>query len=257
MAASPGSFVWYELMTSDLKAAETFYQKVVGWKAQDSGMTDRSYTIVSAGATPVGGMMTIPDDAKKMGAGPAWVGYINVGDVDAAAAKVKAAAGAIYRAPEDIPGVGRFAVVADPQGAAFMLFKPASDQGPPPAAPGTPGTVGWRELHAVDGAKAFDFYAGQFGWTKAEAMDMGPMGLYQIFATGAESVGGMMTKRPEQPVPAWLYYFNVDAIDAAATRVNDAGGKIINGPMEVPGPMWIVNCIDPQGAMFALVGPRR
>ena len=257
MANPHGAFVWYELMTSDLQAAEAFYRKVVGWTAQDSGMSDRTYTIVSAGATPVGGLMSIPEEARKMGAGPAWLGYIGVPDVDASTAALKAAGGAVYRAPQDIPGVGRFAVVADPQGATFMLFKGSAEHGPAPAAPGTPGHVGWRELHAADGAKAFAFYSAQFGWSKAEAMDMGARGVYQIFTTGADPVGGMMTKMPEQPVPAWLYYFNVEAVDAAVARVNEAGGKVINGPTEVPGGSWIVNCIDPQGALFALVGAKR
>ena len=83
------------------------------------------------------------------------------------------------------------------------------------------------------------------------------MGLYQLFCTGGEAVGGMMTKVPEMPVAAWLYYFNVDAIDAAAQRVTAAGGKVVNGPMEVPGGSWIINAADPQGALFALVAPKR
>ena len=256
MAATANSFVWYELMTSDLTAAETFYKGVVGWATQDAGMPE-PYTMVLAGGRAIGGLMTIPEEARKMGAPPSWVGYIGVPDVDAAAARVQAAGGALHRAPDDIPGVGRFAVVADPQGAGFMLFKGNMDEAPPAPPPGTAGTVGWHELHAGDGASAWDFYAGQFGWTKDSAMDMGPMGLYQLFCTGGEAVGGMMTKMPEMPVAAWLYYFNVDAIDAAAQRVTAAGGKVVNGPMEVPGGSWIINAADPQGALFALVAPKR
>ena len=175
----------------------------------------------------------------------------------AATARVQAAGGTVCHVPEDIPGVGRFSVLTDPQGAAFILFKGNLDAAPPAPPPGTPGTVGWHELHAGDGAKAWDFYSTQFGWTKDSAMDMGPMGVYQLFATGGEAVGGMMTKMPEQPMPAWLYYFNVEAIDAAAQRVSAGGGKVVNGPMEVPGGQWIINAVDPQGAMFALVAPTR
>ena len=126
--------------------------------------------------------------------------------------------GKTYRPPQDIPGVGRFAVMADPHGATFMLFRGATGDAPPAAAPGTPGHVGWHELHAGDGAAAFAFYAGQFGWEKHEAMDMGPVGRYQMFGlagSGNVSMGGMMTKMPETPRPHWLYYFNVEAIDAA------------------------------------------
>ena len=137
MAATANSFVWYELMTSDLAAAETFYKGVVGWATQDAGMPE-PYTMVLAGSSAIGGLMTLPEEARKMGAPPCWVGYIGVPDVDAAAARVQAAGGALHRAPDDIPGVGRFAVVADPQGAGFMLFKGNMDDAPPAPHPEQP-----------------------------------------------------------------------------------------------------------------------
>jgi len=257
MSKNHGKFVWYDVMTSDTKAAESFYHEVIGWDAKDSGMPDVSYTLLSMGPAMVGGLMPIPEDARKAGVGPTWMGYIGVNDVDAYAKRVKTAGGAIRREPSDIPGVGRFAVAADPHGAGFILFKGASEEAPPPAPAGTPGHVGWHELHAGDLDRAFAFYSGLFGWTKAEAMDMGPMGTYQIFAISGVPCGGMMTKPPQIPHPFWLYYFNVDGIDAAMTRVKKAGGQILNGPMEVPGGSWIAQSSDPQGAMFAMVAPRR
>ncbi|TIX38240.1 MAG: VOC family protein, partial [Mesorhizobium sp.] len=130
------------------------------------------------------------------------------------------------------------------------------DQPPVPAR--TPGHIGWHELYTTDWTAAFDFYAEQFGWTKAGDFDMGPaMGTYQVFAFGGEPVGGMMNKPEQIPVPVWQFYFNVAAIDAAAKRVTDNGGKVIMGPMEVPGGDWIVQCTDPQGAHFALIAPAR
>jgi uncharacterized protein len=250
-----GQFVWYELMTTDPKAATAFYESVVGWKGQDAGMPE-PYTLLMAGANHIGGLMGLPAEAAAHGAQPAWLGYVSVADVDAAVQQLQAHGGALHRPAADIPGVGRFAVVADPQGAVFILFKDAGGT-PPPALPqGTPGTVGWHELMAGDGTTAFDFYAKQFGWTKTTGMDMGPMGIYQLFAAGGPDIGGLMTKMPEQPVPAWLFYFYVDSIAAAVQRVNQAGGQVINGPMEVPGGEWIINGIDPQGAMFSLVGPK-
>jgi predicted enzyme related to lactoylglutathione lyase len=204
----------------------------------------------------VGGLMPIPADAKAMGARPGWMGYVGVSDVDGYAARVKAAGGAIHRPPADIPGVGRFSVVADPQGAAFILFKGMGGEEPAAVAHGTPGHIGWHELHTTDREAGFAFYASLFGWTKTEAMDMGPAGTYQMFATGGETVGGMMNRTPEMPATCWLYYFNVDKIDAAVARVTQAGGKVLNGPLEVPGGVWIAQCLDPQGAMFAMVGPK-
>ena len=230
---------------------------VVGWKIKDAGMGGPfPYSIASVGDYGVAGLMTIPEDAKAMGAPPCWTGYIWVPDVDAAVPKLTASGGKLHKGPMDIPGVGRFAVVSDPYGAMFMLFRDAG--GNPPSAPamGTPGLVGWRELSAGDGAGAFAFYSGLFGWKKEGEFDMGPMGIYQLFTTGHES-GGMMTKPPQAPGPCWLYYFNVEAIDAATARIAASGGKVVNGPHQVPTGQWIVQAIDPQGAMFALLAPIR
>lgn len=257
MTAVRGKFVWCELMTSDLKAAQTFYKNVVGWTMSDAGLASHPYTILSAGETPLGGMMAMPQEVCDRGANPGWVGYIGVDDVDAFAAKVKSAGGAVLRAAEDLPGVGRFAVVADPHGAAFVLFKSAGFEPPAPASSCTPGLVGWRELQAGNLDEAWDFYAGLFGWTKTMAVDMVPMGTYQTFATGSDAVGGMMTKMPEAPHPFWLYYFYVDAVEAAMARVKDNGGQVLFGPQEVPGGAWIAQALDPQGALFAMVGPRQ
>jgi len=258
MSQPTGKFVWYELMTTDTAAAAAFYQSVVGWEAKDSGMPGGGYTIFNAGTQGVGGMMAIPDEACAMGVPPSWSGYIWVDDVDAYVGKVCAAGGKSLRPAEDIPGVGRFAVVADPYGAAFMLFKDSgmTSAGAEPV-PGTPGHIGWHELHAGDGVGAFAFYSSLFGWTKGDTMDMGPNGVYQLFATGGDAVGGMMTKMPETPAPCWVYYFNVAALDAAVDKVTAGGGKVVMGPMQVPGGSWIVNGIDPQGAYFALVAPKR
>lgn len=257
MPTSPKSFVWYELMTSDMNAAEAFYKKVIGWNSEPfSG--PMPYTIMKAGDDMIAGVMTLPEEARAMGGQPGWVGYIYADDVDAQTESVKQAGGKVYKAPEDIPNVGRFSVVTDPQGAIFMLFKPnASDTNPTPPPMGTPGHVGWRELYTTDWSEAFDFYSKQFGWTKDQAMDMGPMGTYQLFAAGGEAIGGMMNKPENVPMPAWGFYFGVPAIDAAITCVQENGGQVLNGPMEVPGGAWVVNCMDPQHAMFSLVAPTR
>jgi hypothetical protein len=256
MTAKPSKFIWYDLMTSDLKAAEKFYGKVVGWKIADSGMPGMSYSILSTGDVMVGGMMASPAGAGTMGR-PAWTGYIFSSDVDADTKRAAKMGGKICREPADIPGVGRFAVIADPHGAMFNLFKPNSDQSPAPVPDATPGHIGWRELHAGDGKTAWDFYCGMFAWTKAQSFDMGALGVYQLFATGGTAVGGMMTRLADTPMPHWLYYFNVDAIDAAAARASKAGGKVIMGPHQVPTGQWIVQCADPQGAEFPMLAAKR
>jgi uncharacterized protein len=249
-----GKFVWYDQMSNDLPGAAAFYTKVVGWTLAPNTMNGQRYSLLQAGPTMIGGLMPIPEHAK--GVHPAWMGYIAVDDVKAYGDKVKAAGGAIHRLPTDIPNVGTFAIAADPDGAGFLLFKGNSSEAPAQD-PMAPGHVGWHELHAGNGERAFAFYSGLFGWTKGEAMDMGAMGKYQTFTTKGAQGGGMMTKTPDTPAPLWLYYVNADAIDAAAGRVKAAGGRIVNGPMPVPTGRWIVHGIDPQGAMFALIAPTK
>ena len=256
------SFIWYELLTTDQDAAIAFYKAVVGWEVDDQHMAelgDMRYSILSAGDRQVGGLMQLTDDMCKQGARPAWIGYVFVPDTDAAAKAIVAAGGAIHMGPEDIPNVGRFAMVADPGGAAFYVMTPLPrDDVPPPPGPNDPGVVSWHELYAGNGQEAaFAFYSGQFGWETLENMDMGPMGQYRIFGSNGVPIGGMMDKPAELPVSAWAYYVNVDGIDAAIDRINANGGKVAMGPHEVPGGSWIVQAFDPQGAFFALVSPHR
>jgi hypothetical protein len=256
MAHTHGRFVWYELMTTDMAAAESFYRDVIGWGAQDAGVSGVNYTMFIVDQRPVSGSMALPESARSMGIPPLWLGYIAVDDVDTLAADIVTDGGVVHRAAADIPGIGRFAIVGDPQGAAFALFKGNSSP-PEPAAMGTPGHIGWHELYAADDEEAFAFYSKTFGWLLSRDVDMGPMGVYKIFGLDGNDMGGMMTKSPEMPTPAWTFYFNVDAIDAALDRIKQAGGDVLNGPMQVPGDNWVIQCRDPQGAMFALVAPKR
>jgi predicted enzyme related to lactoylglutathione lyase len=257
MSEPHGKFCWYELMTTDTEAAGAFYSDVLDWNLQDSGHPSMTYTLLKVGDHGIGGMMKLPDAAGEAGARPGWMGYIWVRGVEAALDRVIAAGGTVHRAPDDIPTVGRFAVVSDPQGANFILFRHFGDQEAPPVAPGTPGYTGWHELHAGDRESAFAFYADQFGWTKGEAHDMGgPVGIYQTFAIDGIQSGGMINKMEIVPHPFWLFYFNVEDIDAAAARVTAGGGQIMMGPHEVPGGSWILQGLDPQGGMFALTGPK-
>ena len=251
MFTPKGKFGWYELMTSDTEAAGKFYSDVVGWTTHampsDGGM---EYTSFNLGHTGIAGMLTIPGHV-------AWIGYISVEDVDAHIEKIVEAGGKLWKPATDVPGMLRFAVMSDPQGAAIVVFTPSPTM-PAQARPEspTPGTIGWHELYTTDVDAGFDFYNKLFGWTKVSDMDMGPMGVYRLFDEGDHKkmgVGGMMTKAPHMPVSCWGFYFNVDAIGAALKRLESGGGKLINGPMRIPGGGWIINAQDPQGAMFSLL----
>jgi hypothetical protein len=252
-----GQFCWVELLTSDVESARAFYGDVVGWTCSAPGHNPRDYRIFSFDGQGAAGLMQLPEEAKAQGARPSWFGYVLSSDVDADVEKIMADGGRLYRPPETLPGMGRFAVVADPQGAAFALWSDLSGQTHSDHPPMSPGRVGWHELYTDDVEKAFGFYAEQFGWTKANAIDMGPMGAYQIFVTGAQPVGGMMRRPPHMPKPFWNYYLTVPALDAAIAKVEAGGGRIVMGPQEVPGGAWIINAFDPQGAFFSLVAAKR
>lgn len=253
-----GQFFWYDIMTTDTKAAARFYSTVVGWGTLEQGTAGKEYTVFTVNGQGVAGLMPIPEDVAQQGAKPGWMGYISVEDVDAGAAELKKLGGTLHREPQTVPGIIRFAVVSDNQGAAFYIARGLAKQTMPEFPMDMPGTVGWRELYATNLKSAFAFYQAMFGWTKGDSIDMGEMGTYQLFMTGGSTAaGGMVTKPPSIPRPFWGYYFNVPAIDAAVDRVNSAGGTVMMGPQQVPGGQWIVQCKDPQSAYFALVGPKR
>jgi predicted enzyme related to lactoylglutathione lyase len=244
-------FVWYEYMSNAMDAAAAFYGEVVGWSV--SPWQGSEYSLFETEGRSVGGLMKLPSEACAAGAKPGWIGYVAVADIDAAAARLTAGGGALHKGPWEIAGVGRIAAVADPQGAGFMLSQPA-EAGAAPALMER-GNVGWHELYTTDWEAAFAFYEEQFGWTKGEALNMGPLGTYQLFASDGVVIGGMMNNEVGGR-PLWLFYFVVGDIDAAVARLEKAGGKMLNGPMEVPGGAWVIQAFDPEGAMFALVGSR-
>lgn len=255
-----GQFIWYELMTTDVAAAARFYNAVTGWNAKPLDMPSMNYTVLELPDEPVGvgGVMELQAIHKAEGIPPNWTGYVAVDDVDLCAADVVTLGGSVRRQPEDIAGVGRFAVVADPHGAVFVIFALTPLAEPPPCAvPGAPGTVGWHELLSGDPDEVFPFYEKLFGWKKDELLDMGGAGGYQLFSIAGEVRGGMMAKPAEVPMAHWAFYINVPALDAAIGKIAEGGGRIVFGPREVPGGSVIVQAVDPQGAFFCLVAPHR
>ncbi len=256
MADPPGRFVWYELMTTDMEAATAFYTNVVGWGTRDASVPDVPYTLFTTAEISVTGVMMLPPDASDVGVKPGWIGYVGVDDVDAATRRLRQLGGAVHVPPFEIPGISRFSMVSDPQAAAFALFKwiePGHEQ---PADLSMRGRVGWHELLADDRETALAFYSALFGWQKADA-EVGAAGTYQTFSVAGQTVGGMVDRPTNVLAPLWLYYFNVGDIDAAARRVRAHGGQLLDNPAEVPGGNWIVQCTDPQGASFALLGKRK
>jgi predicted enzyme related to lactoylglutathione lyase len=245
-----GRFAWYELLTTDMAAAKVFYGRVVGWDAKD-GSAAFPYTILTADHAEVGGLMELPPEARRMGAMPRWVGYVEVDDIDGTVDRLKRLGGSVFVPPTD-SNIGRVSIVADPQTATFGLLGGLKCGGPLEQ-PEKPGQVGWRELFAADGKKAFAFYSELFGWQLAER-ENDLLESYQLIAQGGRTFGGIFPKLPRAPVPFWLYYVEVPDIALAVARVKEGGGRVVQGPMELLGGSWIARCIDPQGAMFSLQG---
>jgi len=247
-AKARGQFVWHDLVTASAEAAIQFYPKFVPWKTQ-SWEQDSSYTLWVAKSGPVGGIMPLSEAAKSSGAKPHWLPYIATLDLEDTINEATRLGGLVITRPTEIPNGGRYAVLADPQGAIFGLY--SSHNLTPPGKP-KPGEFSWHEHAGDDYAKAFEFYSALFGWEKLVEHDMGPMGIYLIFGTHGVPMGGMFTKPPHMPAANWGSYALVNSAQQAAASATKAGGRVMNGPMEVPGGDWIAQIADPQGAAFAV-----
>lgn len=257
MSNRVGDLVWYELLTTDPKAALPFYTSVVGWKTEVWPTGNYTMWVGSSGA--LGGVTALPDAAKAMGARPYWQASIQVASVDETVAKVKQLGGQVY-VTEDVPDVGRIAVIADPQGAVVSVFTPTGEMQPHDRA--RQGEFSWHELYTTDHEAAFAFYHAIAGWERLDEFDMGPMGKYLLWGRDRTQLGGMMTKPRDMKTPdgrevppSWMYYITIEDLDAALDRARAGGARVLNGPMPVPGGQRIVQLMDPQGAAFALVTP--
>jgi hypothetical protein len=250
-AVTPGRFIWHELLSTNPDAAIPFYRKVVGWDVtlwdQDPG-----YRMFTSSGVPVAGLMLLPEQAKAGGAPPHWISYVSVRDCDQTVAQAVRMGAMTYLEPMDVPTVGRVAVLADPQGATIGVYQPATSGHPSEEA--ALGDFSWHELVADDWKTAWEFYHALFSWEPDHQFDMGPMGTYWIFRRGPGSrmMGGMFTRPPEIPHAHWLPYVHVASAHRAAELGGKHGGRVINGPMEVPGGDYITQLLDPQGATFAV-----
>lgn len=248
--SSHGTPVWYELTTTDPNAAQAFYTRILDWRFADSGMPDFDYRIGHAGDHRIVGVMAPPE----VGMPPRWGIYFAVKDCDATAKAVTDAGGKVCHAPADIPNVGRFAVLADPQGGTFCVLQA---EGPDSRAfdQMRQGHGNWHELPTTDPKAALDFYGRILGWKAGAAMDMGEMGAYQLFSHDGRDIGGIMPLG-KAANPGWIPYFGTSSAEVAVSTITAAGGTVLHGPAEVPGGAFIVSARDPQGAEFAVVGPK-
>ena len=258
MSNGEGTPVWFELTTPDQDASQSFYEHVAGWTVAASPMAEHGgYRVASApDGAQVAGLMTPPPGVSMHG----WALYFGTADVDAAAARVKELGGTIYFGPMDIPQVGRFATVADPQGIVFNLMTGSSPEGSQAfaTAPGGLGHGVWVELATPDPDKAFAFYGKMFGWEKAGAMPMGEAGDYAFIGKGESFRPGAVMSSATTGAPArWNWYVHVADIDAAITAAKAHGGALLQGPDPIPGGDYSANVSDAHGCQIGLVGPRK
>ncbi len=240
-----GRFCWHELMTSDRAAARDFYRSLAGWTMSTWEGGGEPYEMWVNGERPLGGLLDLPAPETP----PCWLAYVSVPDLDDILERAKAWKGSILNVLA-VPQVGRFAVLADPQGAVFAVIEPEGEtpgHDDPPAV----GDVSWNELATTDPEAAWSFYSDLFGWQDAGRMDMGELGEYLPFAAGAHPIGGIC-KAPAGMPAAWLYYIRVPDMDVALERIRAKGGQILNGPMEVPDGDMVAQCMDNRGIAFAV-----
>jgi predicted enzyme related to lactoylglutathione lyase len=246
--AARGRFVWFEVMTRDLEKTKAFYSEIAGWKFAPFG-GESTYELMSAGEKQVGAVMPVGPGEQ-----PRWLGYIATDDVDGTTQRTQKMRGKVITPPKDIPDVGRYAVLTDPQGAELGLYDSKHNGSAPD--PMALGQIGWNELNTTDWKSAWQFYSELFGWKEVSSMPMGgDLGDYFIFGPNPKDMfGGMSNAAKGMPKPAahWLHYVNVQSADETAKRIVQIQGTVMNGPMDVPGGGRIAQCIDPQGAVFGI-----
>jgi predicted enzyme related to lactoylglutathione lyase len=200
----------------------------------------------AAGSGPLGGSV-----AQAAGT-PHWLHYVGTTDIEATVQAAKGRGGSVTKEISSIPNGGKYAVLADPQGAAIAVYQSAQDAGK--ESPPKRGEFSWHELATTDWKGALDFYSAVFGWEKMAEHDMGAMGKYVLFGSNGVQRGGIFNKPAEYPGgPAWLGYVRVKDVNETAKKAKGARATLVNGPMEVPGGDWIAQFVDPYGAMFAVL----
>lgn len=256
--ANPHGFpIWYELLTKDAAASTAFYERVLGWTVKPSPVgAQHDYRQIDGASGAVGGMLQLTDQMCSSGARPTWLVYFGVDDVDAAVAKVVEHGGKVQLPAFDMPGVGRLAMVTDPQGIPFYVMRGASDGESKAWERTGMGKCNWNELTTSDQRSANDFYAKVLGWTYPDKMAMPGGKDYVFVAVAGTTIGATMESDDPKMPKAWSFYFRAPDIEKAVADIKEAGGTIHAGPMEVPGNDMVVVASDPHGVAFGVAAPK-
>jgi predicted enzyme related to lactoylglutathione lyase len=250
-----GTPIWYELLTSDAKASTSFYESVIGWKVQPAAPGDpKGYQMIDAPNAHIGGLMELSPEMRSNGARPTWLVYVGVEDVDATLKDVTEAGGKVMMPAFDIPNVGRIAMIADPQGIPLYVMRGAMNEVSTVFERAGMGKCNWNELATPDQAAATAFYTKVFGWKYPDKLSMPGGGDYLFVDAGGVGIGAITGLHGEAK-PGWCFYFRTPNIEAAVERVKKGGGKVLQGPMEVPGGDKVIVALDPDGAPFGVAAP--
>jgi predicted enzyme related to lactoylglutathione lyase len=260
-----GTPIWYELMTPDPGGVASFYRSTLGWEIPSDGhdMPNGSQyrEIRRADSGHAGGVLTLTPQMAGGGARPGWMAYFHVQDVDACVAKAQSLGASIHMPPMTMEGVGRMAMLADPQGAPFYVMDPVPPPDQPDAQsdvfqPRSPGHCWWNELETTDEPAATAFYKALFGWSMENTMPMGDKGVYRLIDQGDGQMGAINPWMADYMTVGWLPYFGVADIEAARDAANANGGTVMQDVQEVPGGDFIIIAKDPAGAPVGFVGPK-
>lgn len=248
MTYQHGRFTWFEHCTHDTERARVFYSELLGWTIDPVEMSDGSiYQLIKSGQVGVGGLITLASDHTTA---PFWLSYLSVANVDEVARRVVEEGGSMVKEGVDLPGVGRIAVVQDPQRAVLALFK--GEIGDPEEAEG-PGCWWWNELWTKSDLDAIDFYRSVFGYGQ-DSLELRE-GTYYLLMQGDLPRGGVMQSTDERVQPGWLPYVRVEDCDHTAERAVTLGGSVLSPPSDIPNVGRAVVLSDPGGARIAAIAP--
>lgn len=262
MSTTPGAFIWYELMTTDINASARFYADVIGWQIPPQGGTaggDRDYRMINrSDGGHAGGVLQLTKGMEQGGARPTWLTYLQVADVDATTRAIEQDGG--HRHLRMSLPVGEVAMVTDPLGTPFYVMAPVPPPGQPDARsdvfdPMAVQRANWNELVTPDLARAKAFYAKHFGFAFNEVMPMGEMGDYCFIDVAGQRAGALMQQHKSVPTTGWTFYFGVPSVAAARRAIEKGGGRVMIDLQEVPGGTYAMVAADPQGAIFGVAGP--
>ena len=252
MTGSPGRFVWTDLVTHDQKKAIDFYTKLLELGSQTTEFETFTHTALKKDESWVGGGIVtangIPAEVPSH-----WLPYLTVNDVDKATETALGLGATQLSAPEDIPEVGRFSIIQDPQGAVVALYKAFGEMGEIEFS-GTPFRFCWGELSTDDVKASKEFYSKVTGWSEYKEWDMGDGSFYHMPQADNMDAAGIYKKSPEDPSPPhWTVYFAVPDVDARAETTQKLGGKVLMGPQDIPGVGRFAIIMDTVGAVIGLM----